>query len=279
MSLKRDAVQIPPWQPPPAVVEKPIQKVSGSASSPESDLLAVEEPLEIRLRLSRPGGREPISLSVTMRTPGHDFELAAGFLLTEGVVSSVGQIDRLRRCGGPDGRCGKNVVTVDLRPGVSVDLDRLRRHFYTSSSCGVCGKTSLAAVRLALRPHLSAGPCLDPAVVHRLPGLLRAAQTVFDHTGGLHASALFDDRGRLLCLYEDVGRHNALDKLIGSRLLAGELPLTEPRAAGQRPSQLRAGAEGRGRRNPHARRGRGAVQPGRGPGPRLRYDPSRFRPR
>ena len=208
------------------VVEKPVQKVNGEVLSPQTDLLAVEEPLEIRLGVPRRGGHDPVSLSVTMRTPGHDFELAAGFLLTEGVVSSASQIERLRRCG-PDARCGKNVVTVDLRRGVTVDLDRLRRHFYTSSSCGVCGKTSLAAVRVALRPRLAAGPSLDPAVVHRLPETLRAAQPVFDHTGGLHASALFDERGRLLCLFEDVGRHNALDKLIGSRLLANELPLAD----------------------------------------------------
>ena len=213
--------------PAPGVVKRPIQKVNGDGASPNADLLAVEEPLEIRLSVPRTGGRDNFTVSVTMRTPGHDFELAAGFLLTEGVVSSVRQIERLRRCGGPDGRCAKNVVTVQLRPGVSVDLERLRRHFYTSSSCGVCGKTSLAAVRLALRPHLSAGPNLDPAVVHRLPEMLRSAQTVFDHTGGLHASALFDDRGRLLAVYEDVGRHNALDKLIGSRLLASDLPLAD----------------------------------------------------
>jgi FdhD protein len=214
--------------PPNAVgaVEAPVQRFSGAAASLEADLLAVEEPLEIRLGFTRGQVRSHVALSVTMRTPGHDFELAAGFLLTEGIVSSAAQIERLRRCGGPDGRCAKNVVTVELRPGVSVDLDRLKRHFYTSSSCGVCGKTSIAAVRIGLRTRLSPGPLLDPAVIHRLPNALRAAQAVFDRTGGLHASALFDERGNLLCLYEDVGRHNALDKLIGARLLAGELPLS-----------------------------------------------------
>jgi FdhD protein len=116
-------------------------------------------------------------------------------------------------------------VTADLRPDVAVDLGRLKRHFYTSSSCGVCGKTSISAVRLGLRSRLSTNTLLDAEVVHRLPDALRAAQSVFDQTGGLHASALFDERGNLFCIYEDVGRHNALDKLIGARFLAGELPL------------------------------------------------------
>ncbi len=211
---------------PVGAVEVPVQRIHGAAASPDADLLAVEEPLEIRLGFTRGHTRTHVALSVTMRTPGHDFDLAAGFLLTEGVVSSASQIERIRRCGGPDGRCAKNVVTVELRPGAAVDLDRLKRHFYTSSSCGVCGKTSLAAVRVGLRVRPSPGPVLDPAVVHRLPCALRAAQSVFDRTGGLHASALFDEFGHLLCLYEDVGRHNALDKLIGARLMAGALPLT-----------------------------------------------------
>ena len=213
--------------PSPAAVAAPMQRVRGTAASPDADLLAVEEPLEIRLGFTRAGRRTHAALSVTMRTPGHDFELAAGFLLTEGIVTSAAQIERVRRCGGPDGRCAKNVVTAELRPGVAVDLDRLQRHFYTTSSCGVCGKTSLAAVRIGLRNRLSPGPVLDSAVVHRLPEALRAAQSVFDRTGGLHASALFDASGRLLCLYEDVGRHNALDKLIGARLLAGDVPLAD----------------------------------------------------
>jgi FdhD protein len=212
---------------PSGLVEASVQRIRGGSASPCSpDFLAVEEPLEIRLGFSRDGERAHVPLSVTMRTPGHDVELAAGFLLTEGIVSSSAQIEGLRRCGGSGGRCSKNVVTVELRSDVQVDLERLKRHFKTSSSCGVCGKTSIAALRLGLRPELSTGPLLDAEVVHRLPDALRAAQSVFDQTGGLHASALFDERGNPLCLYEDVGRHNALDKLIGARLLAGELPLS-----------------------------------------------------
>lgn len=210
-----------------ATVQAQVQRVCGAAAAPGADALAVEEPLEIRIGFTRAGRRDHVPLSVTMRTPGHDVELAAGFLLTEGVVTCAGQIERVRRCGGPDGRCGKNVVTVELRADVAVDLGQLQRHFYASSSCGVCGKSSLAAVRVALRPHLSPGPVLDPAVVHGLPTALRGAQAVFDQTGGLHASALFDADGALLALYEDVGRHNALDKLVGSRLLAGEVPLSD----------------------------------------------------
>ncbi len=210
---------------PPGLVEAPVQRIHAGLALTEPDLLAVEEPLEIRLGFTGEDGYAHVPLSVTMRTPGHDFELAAGFLLTEGIVSSAQQIERIRRCGGSTGRCSQNVVAVDLRPDVAVDLERLKRHFYTSSSCGVCGKTSISAVRLGLRLRLSTDTLLDSEVIHRLPGALRAAQSVFDKTGGLHASALFDERGNLLCLYEDVGRHNALDKLIGARFLAGELPL------------------------------------------------------
>jgi FdhD protein len=157
-----------------------------------------------------------------MRTPGHDLELAVGFLFTEGIVTEREQVAGVRACG------AGNVARVDLRPGVAVDLTRLERHFYTASSCGVCGKASLEAVRVGTRHSPPAGrPVVEAAVVHRLPEALRAAQAVFDRTGGLHAAALFDARGRLLDLREDVGRHNALDKLIGAQFLAGRTPLSE----------------------------------------------------
>jgi FdhD protein len=157
-----------------------------------------------------------------MRTPGHDAELAVGFLFTEGILVEREQVAGVHRC-----RAG-NVARVELRPGVAVDLTRLERHFYTSSSCGVCGKASLEAVRVQARHRPSADrPAVEAAVIHRLPEALRAAQTVFDRTGGLHASALFDPRGNLLCLHEDVGRHNALDKLIGAQFLAGRTPLLD----------------------------------------------------
>ncbi len=186
------------------------------------DVLAVEEPLEIRLGCGAGGKRTHHCVSVTMRTPGHDAELAAGFQFTEGIVTAPGQIARLGPC------AASNVVRVDLKPGVAVELGRLERHFVTASSCGVCGKTSLDAVQVCTRSRPPAGwPLVDAAVLHRLPAALRTAQAVFDRTGGLHASALFDPDGRLLAIYEDVGRHNALDKLIGAQFLAGCTPLSE----------------------------------------------------
>jgi FdhD protein len=215
--------------PGPGIVETPVQKVNGTNATPEADVLAVEEPLEIRLGLDRQGQRTHRAISVTMRTPGHDLELAAGFLFTEGIIRSAAEIEQLRHCGraGPGG--SRNVVRVELKPRISVDLARLERHFYTTSSCGVCGKTALEAVRVGRRPpRLTEGqPVIEPNVIHRLPDVLRAAQAVFDQTGGLHAAGLFDARGTLLCLREDVGRHNAVDKLIGSQVLEGQVPLSD----------------------------------------------------
>jgi FdhD protein len=162
-----------------------------------------------------------------MRTPGHDFDLASGFLLTEGIVRGREQIASVRHLGLPEGDL-QNVVRVELRQGIEVDLDRLERHFYTTSSCGVCGKTSIAAIEATgLQPLASDGPVVACDVLHALPATLREAQNVFEHTGGLHAAALFDPAGQLLGVREDVGRHNAVDKIIGSELLAGRLPLAE----------------------------------------------------
>jgi FdhD protein len=190
------------------------------------DTLAVEEPLEIRL--STPDGViHPVS--ITMRTPGHDFELAAGFLFTEGIVRDASQIARMEYCVGPDVEQRYNVVGVHLRPGTAFDVGRLQRHFYTTSSCGVCGKTSLDALRTQLpwlAPPPEAGPSVAPAVVAALPDRLRMAQGIFDRTGGLHAAGLFTADGELVGVREDVGRHNALDKLIGAQLLARQLPAT-----------------------------------------------------
>lgn len=204
--------------PDPAVATVRVRLIDAAGESDRPDLLAVEEPLEIRLGT---GGAHR-TVSVTMRTPGHDPELAVGFLFTEGIVTARDQVAAARGC-----RSG-NVVRVDLRPGIPVDFDRLERHFYTASSCGVCGKASLDAVRVQARTRLAPGlPALDSAVVRRLPDALRAAQAVFDRTGGLHAAALFDPAGTLLAVREDVGRHNALDKLIGAEFLAGRTPLAE----------------------------------------------------
>ena len=206
----------------PALAVVQVCRISASASAVEPDMLAVEEPLEIRLGCDVDGCRVHHPVSITMRTPGHDPELAVGFLFTEGILIAPEQVAGIRSCG------PGNVIRIDLRPNVPVDLSRLERHFYTSSSCGVCGKTSLEAVRVRAHDRVLEGhPIVEAAVIHRLPEVLRSAQSVFDRTGGLHAAALFDARGNLLCLREDVGRHNALDKLIGSQFLAGRTPLSE----------------------------------------------------
>jgi FdhD protein len=208
----------------PLAVVVPVCRVTDDgAAGCEPDWLAVEEPLEIRVGCETDGRREHRAVSVTMRTPGHDPELAVGFLFTEGIVSHPGQVLGAHRCVRT-----RNVVRVDLRPGCVVDPSRLERHSYTASSCGVCGKTSLAAVRVAvtLRP-VPGRPVVGAEVVKRLPDWLRADQPGFDRTGGLHAAALFDPSGELRCVREDVGRHNALDKLIGHEFLAGRVPLAE----------------------------------------------------
>lgn len=188
-----------------------MQKVDGEASTPLQDLLAVEEPLEIHV------GEKAISL--TMRTPGHDRELACGFLFTEGILQDFRQIR--------DIHTSKNRIAVSLNPDVEVDFERLERHFYTTSSCGVCGKASIEALRITGCPQLPRdSPRVSAAVIHGLPASLRSAQAVFERTGALHAAALFDARGKLILLREDVGRHNAVDKLVGAQMLDGRTPLS-----------------------------------------------------
>ena len=191
------------------------------------DAVATEEPLEIRLSYAQPDGRRAQkSISITMRTPGNDEELAAGFLLTEGIVAGRADLQAIGPCGPPAANGLINVVRVDLAPGVEVDLARLERHFYTSSSCGVCGKASLDAVAVQGRYDLRGNALrISAESLGALPGRLLALQSVFERTGGLHASGLFDAAGQVGVSREDVGRHNALDKLIGQALLKDELPL------------------------------------------------------
>lgn len=186
------------------------------------DEVAVETPLEIRLVHQVDSTQVETPISVTMRTPGHDSELATGFLLTEGLIRSPDQIERIRICG------GGNVVNVHLKSTVAVDVSKLSRHFYTTSSCGVCGKSSIDAVNVLIAGELEPDvPRVTAAVISSLPDALRSAQSVFDRTGGLHASGLFDTTGNLIRLHEDVGRHNALDKLIGSQWYHDEAVLAE----------------------------------------------------
>jgi len=184
--------------------------------------LATEEPMEIR---AGGPGQEPASVAVTMRTPGHDFELAAGFLATEGIVAAREDIVSVRYCElPPDEPQLYNVVSVALaRP---FDASRLERHFYATSSCGICGKASLEQVEVHCG-LLPPGPPVAASVILSLPDALRRAQRIFEQTGGLHAAGCFDREGRVLAVREDVGRHNAVDKLVGRALLAGELPLSD----------------------------------------------------
>ena len=181
------------------------------------DVLAVEEPLEIRLGF--PDGTHK-AISITMRTPGDDGELAAGFLFTEGIISSPDQIEQIRHCGD-----GTNTIRVDLHDCFDLDLKRLDRNFYTTSSCGVCGKASIEALATGVK-RTESDTKVTPDVIHSLPHRLREAQSVFDTTGGLHASALFEADGGLDIVREDVGRHNALDKVIGAKFLASKTPIS-----------------------------------------------------
>ena len=182
------------------------------------DQLAVEEPMEIRIVFGEENERQQKSISVTMCTPGNDFELATGFLFTEGILKNKKDILSTRyftEMNSVNNR--NNIVIVELQPGIVFDISKLERHFYTSSSCGVCGKSSIAAVKnLFDNEPISDNIKIDASVIIELPQSLRKKQEVFEHTGGLHASALFDLEGRLLLTREDVGRHNALDKLVGA---------------------------------------------------------------
>ena len=186
------------------------------------DLVVVEEPLEIRV--AQAGDKGPgTSMSITMRTPGHDIELAVGFLHGEGILRRREDYAEGRICG-PVG----NVVRIQLAEGAAYDASRLQRNFYTTSSCGVCGNASLDAVERMMRsPEVDGSLKVRASLLESLSDRARAGQDVFRETGGLHASCLFDPEGQLLALREDVGRHNALDKLIGAKLLTGELPLSQ----------------------------------------------------
>ncbi|MDU0369884.1 formate dehydrogenase accessory sulfurtransferase FdhD [Hymenobacter endophyticus] len=217
----------PVFLPPTSYEYVTVHRVQGTTAVEATDVLAAEEPLEIRVGFGPAGQRQHRTLSITMRTPGHDFELAAGFLFTEGIISSRQELQGLVYC--PDVEKEEereNVVRAELAPSALPDLPRLERHFYTSSSCGVCGKTSIEAVHAAACPVLpTTGPQVAASVIHLLPERQRQAQELFEQTGGLHAAALFSPEGELLLLREDVGRHNALDKVIGAALLQGLLPL------------------------------------------------------
>jgi FdhD protein len=191
-----------------------ISRASGANIVGDEDRMAIEEPLEIRL------GRAPIA--VTMRTPGHDSELAVGFLLTEGIIQKV---DDITQIAGPD-RSQPNVIKVKLRRELRFDRTRLNRYFHTNSSCGLCGKTTLASISVKTKT-VASGLRITPSLLYSLPAKLREEQETFDETGGLHAAALFDAHGNLQNVREDVGRHNAVDKVLGAALIKKEFPLDQ----------------------------------------------------
>ena len=197
-----------------------VRRISREGESSRTDRVVTEEPLEIRVEGSK--GAPAKSVSVTMRTPGNDFELAAGFLAGEGLVRSRGDLREITYCQDVDLQ-EYNVVSVRYAAPMPPDLDRLERNFYTSSACGVCGKASLESVEaLGCDPLPSGNPILDPHVLMGLPDRMREAQPVFDRTGGIHAAGLFRSDGTVLLVREDVGRHNAVDKVVGARILSGE---------------------------------------------------------
>jgi FdhD protein len=198
-----------------------VRALADGRSHERADRLATEEPMEIR---AGGPGQTPLPVAVTMRTPGGDFELAAGFLFTEGLVAGAEEIHRVSYCEDlePDEQ-HYNVVTVDLVR--AFDPEALHRNFFATSSCGICGKATLEHVEVTCT-RVAPGPEVSAQAIGAMPAALRRAQRVFEQTGGLHAAGLFDADGRLLALREDVGRHNAVDKLIGQALLAGDVPLS-----------------------------------------------------
>ncbi len=200
-----------------------IIKVNAQESFVTEDFLAAEEPLEIRLGYGPAAARQQKSISVTMRTPGNDFELATGFLFTEGIIENAAQVASVKHCNG----LHENVVRVELIDDLELDMGKLERNFYTTSSCGVCGKSSIDAVKTVCRlpEQIHDKLTFSSEVIFRLPALLRRQQFIFNHTGGLHGCAIFDNSGNVLLSREDVGRHNALDKLIGATLNQNLFPL------------------------------------------------------
>ncbi|MCU1225859.1 MAG: formate dehydrogenase family accessory protein FdhD [Edaphobacter sp.] len=222
-----------------------VERFTGTETQSATDVLAVEEPLECQLAYGPINDRQLKSISVTMRTPGHDFDLAAGFLMTEGVINDPTDVMQISYIAGrptaealsdeplPEGAAvlpympERNIVRVELAPDVSVSMANLERNFYTTSSCGICGKASLLALRTVCPPRAANQFQIAAELLYTLPTRLRQAQDVFARTGGLHASGLFDSTGHLFSSREDVGRHNAVDKLLGAEFLADRTPVRD----------------------------------------------------
>ena len=217
---RRAADRAPIWPMSNLARQFAIETVEGAASRPRTDVIAIEEPLEIRVCLPGEKSSDQV-IAVTMRTPGNDAELVAGYLFNEGIIRASGDLLSVRPCGNTG-----NVVRAALRAGLAVDFKRIERNFYTSSSCGVCGKTSIeAAMNAVALAQIPFGTTVSIDIISQLPNAMRAAQATFATTGGLHAAAMFSLSGELRSLREDVGRHNAMDKLIGANLADAPAPL------------------------------------------------------
>lgn len=205
----------------------PIRQVRDNGVRTLADTVVTEEPLEMRLAFEQAEQLAVLPLAVTMRTPGNDFELVAGFLYTEGLIDGPEAIIRMSYCA-PRDKQEYNIVQVRLSTAARFDPQRLSRHFYMTSSCGVCGKAAIEAIFVQGHPALPQdGPRMTAESIQALPQRLREAQALFQRTGGLHAAAIFDVQGKLLWLREDVGRHNSVDKVVGAALLAQRLPLSQ----------------------------------------------------
>jgi len=204
-------------------IKVPVKRADTSRHTDDSDWLVIEEPLEIRIN----DGEQSHSVSVTMRTPGADFDLAAGFLLTEGIIRNVTDIHSMGYTTDQNTeKPSQNIVVINLAPGVDLDIGKLQRNFYATSSCGVCGKASLEALAFESSYEVNGDRLvIDPAALNALPDRLASEQATFARTGGLHAAAIFDAEGQILEVREDIGRHNAVDKLIGTMFRSNRLPL------------------------------------------------------
>jgi FdhD protein len=211
----------------PHIQAKTITKYAAGSFTQSLDSFAVEAPLEIRLGFGPKNEREQKSIAVTMRTPGADQELALGFLITEGIIDQFADLRSIKHCGEVKEEEKNNIIRAELKSEIKVDWKKLDRHFYTTSSCGVCGKSSIESVRNNCLTPIKAVFNTTSDVILNLIGKLNDSQLVFNITGGIHASALFDSKGSLQLIREDVGRHNALDKIIGACAIQTLLPLSQ----------------------------------------------------
>lgn len=193
---------------------------SDAHSEAKNDLIAIEEPLEIKLGYGSKGDRKQNSLAITMRTPGHDQDLALGFLFTENIIAKTEDLTYIDYCKDKDGKPSDNIIRAEISDAIPIAWEDLQRNFFSNSSCGICGKASLENLEKICLVAIKNKSKVAVHIIHSLSDKMRAAQAVFEHTGGLHAAALFSLEGELLLMREDVGRHNAMDKLVGAALLA-----------------------------------------------------------